>query len=208
MDVRTPAPGVSCSESQNLLVDTRFQNLGQGSWAYVQHSGPQSFSFTSEQGELELARTGDEPWMLLTQQVALPALDPDKRHTLVLSAELKGDVPTEPELHGFEHKADMYAVWCASMAEHEPNSGVWDWQRIDISVAVLSGKTRVQAGFYIKVAVPCGRAGACPSRDEQFRQQPDFAVLLPNQWQRADCPRRRFQCQRVPVQCHGLPMCG
>ena len=61
--------GVSCSESQNLLVDTRFQNLGQGSWAYVQHSGPQSFSFTSEQGELELARTGDEPWMLLTQQV-------------------------------------------------------------------------------------------------------------------------------------------
>ena len=41
------------SESQNLLVDTRFQNLGQGSWAYVQPR-PQSFSFTSEQGELEL----------------------------------------------------------------------------------------------------------------------------------------------------------
>lgn len=146
--VNSTQTGVSCSESQNLLVDTRFQNLGQGSWAYVQHSGPQSFSFTSEQGELELARTGDEPWMLLTQQVALPALDPDKRHTLVLSAELKGDVPTEPELHGFEHKAGLFMRSGApSMAEHEPNNGVWDWQRIDVSEAVLSGKTRVQAGF-------------------------------------------------------------
>jgi len=140
--------GDSCSESQNLLADTEFQGLDQGTWSYVQHSGPQSFRVAGERGDLELARIGDEPWMLLTQQVTLPELDPDQRYTLEMSAELKGNVQTEPELHGFEHKAGLFIrSGAASMAEHEPNSGVWDWQRVDMSVAPLPGSKSVQAGF-------------------------------------------------------------
>lgn len=138
----------SCSESQNLFADTEFQGLDQDTWSYVQHSGPQSFRVAGGEGELELARIGDEPWMLLTQQVALPELDPNLRYTLEMSAELKGNVQTEPELHGFEHKAGLFIrSGAASMAEHEPNSGVWDWQRVDVSVAPLPGSKSVQAGF-------------------------------------------------------------
>ena len=138
----------SCSESQNLFADTEFQGLDQDTWSYVQHSGPQSFRVAGGEGELELARIGDEPWMLLTQQVALPELDPNLRYTLEMSAELKGNVQTEPELHGFEHKAGLFIrSGAASMAEHEPNSGVWDWQRVDMSVAPLPGSKSVQAGF-------------------------------------------------------------
>ena len=138
----------SCSESQNLFADTEFQGLDQDTWSYVQHSGPQSFRVAGGEGELELARIGDEPWMLLTQQVALPELDPNLRYTLEMSAELKGNVQTEPELHGFEHKAGLFIrSGAASMAEHEPNSGVWDWQRMDMSVAPLPGSKSVQAGF-------------------------------------------------------------
>ena len=138
----------SCSESQNLFADTEFQGLDQDTWSYVQHSGPQSFRVAGGEGELELARIGDEPWMLLTQQVALPELDPNLRYTLEMSAELKGNVQTEPELHGFEHKAGLFIrSGAASMAEHEPNSGVWDWQRVEMSVAPLPGSKSVQAGF-------------------------------------------------------------
>ena len=146
--VSSARTGDSCSESQNLLADIEFQGLDQGTWSYIQHSGPQSFRVAGEQGELELARIGDEPWMLLTQRVTLAELDPDQRYTLEMSAELKGDVQTEPELHGFEHKAGLFIrSGAANMAEHEPNSGVWDWQRVDMSVALLPGSKSVQAGF-------------------------------------------------------------
>ena len=139
-----------CTESDNLLVDTGFTLTREADqrWQLSQHTGPRSFQLTPADGALRIERIGDEPWMLLTQQVTLPELDPDQRYTLEMSAELKGNVQTEPELHGFEHKAGLFIrSGAASMAEHEPNSGVWDWQRVDMSVAPLPGSKSVQAGF-------------------------------------------------------------
>ena len=141
-----------CVVSQNLLADLSFVELNESVWAYTQHSGDRSFSVTSAQGELAITRTGVEPWMLLKQQVALPETNPDLSAKWLFSAELKGQVETEPVLHGFEHVAGLFLQPAASpmsakMAEHEPNQGVWDWQRIEVSAAVLPGSKFVQAGF-------------------------------------------------------------
>ena len=146
------ATETDCVVSQNLLADLRFVDLSESVWAYSQHSGDRSFSVTSAQGELVITRTGVEPWMLLKQQVALPETNPDLIGTWVFSAELKGQVETEPVLHGFEHVAGLFlqpatSPMSAKMAEHEPNQGVWDWQRFEVSTAVLPGSKFVQAGF-------------------------------------------------------------
>ena len=90
--------------------------------------------------------------MLLKQQVALPETNSDLTGTWVFSAELKGQVETEPVLHGFEHVAGLFlqpatSPMSAKMAAHEPNQGVWDWQRIEVTAPVLPGSKVVQAGF-------------------------------------------------------------
>lgn len=146
------ATETDCVVSQNLLADLRFVELNESVWAYTQHSGDRSFSVTSAQGELAITRTGVEPWMLLKQQVALPETNPGLIGTWVFSAELKGQVETEPVLHGFEHVAGLFlqpatSPMSAKMAAHEPNQGVWDWQRIEVTAPVLPGSKFVQAGF-------------------------------------------------------------
>ena len=83
--------------------------------------------------------------MLLTQQVVLPALDPDKRHTLVWRR--VGDVPTERVR--FEHKAGLFVDGAPSMAEHEPNSGV-GIGRESISQWLSCLANARLAGFYIR----------------------------------------------------------
>ena len=146
------ATKADCIVSQNLLVDLRFVELHGGVWAYTQHSGDRSFSVTSLQGELTITRTGVEPWMLLKQKVAVPDSNPDLIGTWVFSAELKGQVETEPVLHGFEHVAGLVLQpaanpMSAKIAEHDPNRGVWDWQRIEVTAPVLPGSKVVQAGL-------------------------------------------------------------
>ena len=146
------ATKADCMVSQNLLVDLRFVELNESVWAYTQHSGDRSFSVSSEQGDLAITRTGVEPWMLLKQKVAVPESNPDLIGTWVFSAELKGQVETEPVLHAFEHVAGLFLQPAASpmsakMADHAPNQGVWDWQRIEVTAPVLPGSKVVQAGF-------------------------------------------------------------
>ena len=141
-----------CAVSENLLVNTEFSDMSQGVWAYSQHAGDRSFSVTSAQGELAITRTGVEPWMLLKQKVAVPEINPGLSARWLFSAELKGQVETEPVLHGFEHVAGLFLQPAASpmsakMAEHAPNQGVWDWQRVEVMATVLPGSKVVQAGF-------------------------------------------------------------
>lgn len=146
------AAGADCVVSDNLLADLAFEEIDKGGWAYSQHSGDRSFRVSSEQGELAITRTGVEPWMLLKQKVALPQTNPELIGTWVFSAELKGQVETDPVLHGFEHVAGLLlqpatSPMSAKVAEHEPNQGAWDWQRIEVTAPVLPGHKVVQAGF-------------------------------------------------------------
>lgn len=141
-----------CVVSQNLLADAGFSDISGGVWAYTQHAGDRSFSVMSEQGQLTIIRTGVEPWMLLKQKIARPAINPDLIGKWIFSAELKGQVETEPVLHGFEHVAGLFlqpamSPMSAKVAEHDPNQGVWDWQRVEVSAPVLSSSGVVQAGF-------------------------------------------------------------
>jgi len=147
-----PVTGDGCAVTENLLVNTEFSDMSEGVWAYSQHAGDRSFSVTSAQGELAITRTGVEPWMLLKQKVAVPEITPDLSAKWIFSAELKGQVETEPVLHGFEHVAGLFLQPAASpmsakMAEHAPNQGVWDWQRVEVMAPVLPSSKFVQAGF-------------------------------------------------------------
>lgn len=96
-----------CEESDNLLLDPAFLMSGDMSriWRYSQHTGEKSFSYSSDEGILQLERISEQPWMILKQRISNPRLSGAR---VRFSAKLKGDLPTEPPIHGFEHKAGLY----------------------------------------------------------------------------------------------------
>jgi hypothetical protein len=70
--------------------------------------------------------------------------------TIRYSAELKGDLPVEPRLHGFDHVGGLYLKigrGAAQLAEHQPNHDQWDWQTFSYEVAIPEGETSLRAGF-------------------------------------------------------------
>ena len=139
----------SCRSSDNLLVDPLFTNdpaLGRG-WRMAQHTGDLSFDVSADEGTLKIERIGEEPWMLYRQTVQTAALS---GATLRYSAEIKGDAPGEPMLHGFDHFAGLYIKAGrkrARLADHQPNVGQWDWQTVAIEEQIPSGVTSIRVGF-------------------------------------------------------------
>ena len=140
----------ACGEVENWLSDTAFTELeaNDSPWFYNQHAGERSFSFTSEAGTLTLQRISDEPWMILRQTVASGKF---AGATVRFSAKLKGDIATQPRLHGFEHKAGLYFNIGQRrdpvMADHVPNSGEWEWQTVSVSRVIPEGESEIQVGF-------------------------------------------------------------
>ena len=140
----------ACGESANWLSDSTFTELeaNDSPWFYNQHAGERSFLLTSEAGTLTLQRISHEPWMILRQTVAS---DQFAGATVRFTAQLKGDVPTQPRLHGFEHKAGLYFNIGLRrdpvMADHVPNSGEWEWQTVSVSRVIPEGESEIQVGF-------------------------------------------------------------
>ena len=140
----------ACGESANWLSDTTFTELevADSLWFYNQHAGERSFLLTSEAGTLTLQRISDEPWMILRQTVAS---DQFAGATVRFTAQLKGDIATQPRLHGFEHKAGLYFNVGQRrdpiMADHAPNSGEWEWQTVSVSRVIPEGESEIQVGF-------------------------------------------------------------
>lgn len=138
-----------CTVSDNLMEDLQFTQLGGMQWQYVQHAGERSFTAIAEDGVLEISRTGPEPWMILRQRIEHGVL---KGGRLIFSADVKGSIGTEPQLHGFPHVAGL---WLQSgdravdsvVAEHLPNQGYWDWQRIEIQTPTSTRHSFSFAGF-------------------------------------------------------------
>ena len=138
-----------CDVSENLLVDARFTMEGEyrRAWRMAQHTGEPSFSMESIDGVLEIRRIATEPWMLLRQTVDDARLS---GATIRYTAELKGELPSEPTLHGFDHIGGLYLKVGrdpARLAEHEPNAGQWDWQTLSYEQQVPEGVTSLRAGF-------------------------------------------------------------
>lgn len=138
-----------CDVSENLLIDARFTMEGEyrRAWRMAQHTGELSFSMESTDGVLEIRRIATQPWMLLRQTVDDANLS---GATIRYTAELKGDLPSEPTLHGFDHIGGLYLKVGrdpARLAEHEPNADQWDWQTFSYEQLVPEGVTSLRAGF-------------------------------------------------------------
>lgn len=138
-----------CTASENLLVDTGFTREGDyaRAWRMAQHTGELSFSTEANEGVLEMRRIATQPWMLMRQTVKDSRLS---GATIVFTAELKGDLPSEPKLHGFDHIGGLYlrvGREKARLAEHEPNAEQWDWQTFSYEQKIPEGITSLKAGF-------------------------------------------------------------
>ena len=141
--------GGACDTSENLLIDTSFTRTGEFArvWRLAQHTGEPSFSTEVADGVLEIRRIATQPWMLFRQTVADLRLS---GATIRYSAELKGDLPDEPRLHGFDHVGGLYLKvgrGAALLAEHQPNHDQWDWQTFSYEVEIPEGETSLRAGF-------------------------------------------------------------
>ena len=139
----------SCKTSENMLVDTSFIRRGEyaRAWRIAQHTGERSFSTEVTDGVLEIRRIDEEPWMLFRQTVTDPRLS---GATIRFSAELKGELPDEPKLHGFDHVGGLYLKvgrGKVRLAEHDPNHDQWDWQEFSYEEVIPPGVTSVRAGF-------------------------------------------------------------
>ena len=148
-DITGARDASACKTSENLLLDTAFTRVGDlaRAWRMVQHTGELSFTTEATEGVLEIRRIDNEPWMLFRQTVTDPRL---AGATIRYSAELKGDLPAEPRLHGFDHVGGLYIKvgrGAARLAEHEPNEGQWDWQEFTYEVTIPEGETSLRVGF-------------------------------------------------------------
>ena len=138
-----------CADFDELLLDPQFETLGQpgSAWRYRQHAGEQSFTATSENGQLDFARISDEPWAVVQQKIMDPRLS---GRVVLYSAELTGDV-SEEVTHAFGAKSGLFLQLGprpdANMADHEPNIGQWDWQRITVEAEVPEIFDYIELGF-------------------------------------------------------------
>ena len=138
-----------CEATENLLADTSFKQQGDfgTTWRMVQHIGEPSFAIEAVSGELQIRRIGTQPWMLFHQTVKDPRLS---GATIRYAAELKGDLPVDPPLHGFDHIGGLFLKLGkerGTLAEHDPNAGQWDWRSFSIEKRIPEGVTSVQAGL-------------------------------------------------------------
>jgi hypothetical protein len=138
-----------CAKFTALLTDYKFETLGRrGSvWRYTQHTGVRSFATSVEDGRFDFSRIGNEPWGIVRQKITDPLLS---GRTVRYSADLKGDV-SDLVTHGFGAKSGLYLRYgqgrATILAEHEPNVGQWDWQRVELEVRVPEGFDYVEVGF-------------------------------------------------------------
>ena len=138
-----------CETFASLLIDPEFQTWRDtdSAWRYVQHTGAQSFDVALDGSELAVTRIGTEPWAIYTQKVTDSRLS---GRVVRYSAEVKGDVAFETT-HGFPSKAGLFLRIGprpdAVMADHEPNVGQWDWQRITVERAVPELFDYIEVGF-------------------------------------------------------------
>ena len=138
-----------CTVSENLIEDPQFTALGGTQWQYVQHAGERSFLTNVKDGVLEIKRSGPEPWMILRQSIEHGVV---KEGRLKFSADVKGSIGTQPQLHGFPHVAGLWLqagdmAPDSIVAEHKPNEGYWDWQRVSIEIPTSPRHGFSYAGF-------------------------------------------------------------
>ena len=138
-----------CEIVQADISDPAFLELEGAYWQYTQHAGERSYSVDSREGVLRFTRIGTQPWAIFTQQVAVPI---ETGMTLLFSAELKGEITAEGAFSGIDPIAGLFlqpsiAASSASLAEHTPNSGSWDWQSVSVESEAFLDAPNITVGF-------------------------------------------------------------
>ena len=142
-------PAEECEGIGSLLIDPHFETAGKAGsvWRYQQHAGEISFSIVVKDGQLSFARTREEPWGVIRQTITDPRLS---GRVVRYSADLKGDVSGEVT-HGFGAKSGLFLRLGprpdANMADHEPNVGQWNWQRVTVEARLPEFFDYVEVGF-------------------------------------------------------------
>lgn len=149
---RTPQ---GCPGEANLLRDPTFATLSsteqRPSWSLRQHSRGQDFTATASGGTLTFSQVGHEPWAIVTQRhngpfmagsewqfdatVSMATFEPEHKHELGYYAGLY--------LLGRKGRQPVLQV----MAEHQPNLGQHDTQKIVMRTTLETNLDSLDSGF-------------------------------------------------------------
>lgn len=140
---------------KNLLNDPSFSTVTaprpQRRWFASEHAAGQSFEYEVNQGELEIRKTGIEPWFIMAQTVARKDIP---GNFAVFSAEIKLTMEPPAIEHSFEMGGGLTVTAMAngkpivrSVLEHEPRIGNTDWQRVAVKVELPKSVQSVRVGF-------------------------------------------------------------
>ena len=138
-----------CEGFEALLIDPAFDTVSQqgSAWRLRQHAGDTSFAVTAADGQLNFERIGKEPWATYTQKITDARL---RGRVVRYSADLQGDISDEVT-HAFGAKSGLFLRVGprpdANMADHEPNVGQWDRQRVALEATVPEAFDYVEVGF-------------------------------------------------------------
>ena len=146
--------GSECQRSENLLKQADFSQVAgeRYAWRSMQHSSQPSFVLAIEEDVLTITQAGSEPWFVFKQAVDTAQVA-GKR--VMLSADMRGDIKTEPRTHGFEYKAGLYYRVVTSdrssqsfSGDQQPNIGEWDWRSFEVEVQVPQNLRSLEIGFF------------------------------------------------------------
>ena len=155
-----PAHGQQCRPPLNLLEETDFVGAGgAGLWMARQHARSGSYALAVDDGVLSITKVGKEPWYTLTQTVAKGGLS---GRTVRYEADLKLNITDPTPAHGFPYEAGLFfgarnrqkRYLIRSVAEHEPDSGDADWQRIVLEFEIPAKVSELEAGFFHQAGGP------------------------------------------------------
>ncbi|MEP5569398.1 MAG: hypothetical protein ABJN62_16270 [Halioglobus sp.] len=150
------APQEQCEgKGKNLLKDPSFSTVSaprpQRRWFASEHAAGQSFEYEVKQGELEIRKTGTEPWFIMSQSI--PRKDIPAKFA-VFSAEIKLAMQPAAVKHNFKMGGGLTVTVKAngkplvrSILEHEPHIGNTDWQRVAVKVELPKKADSVRVAF-------------------------------------------------------------
>ncbi|QFU74307.1 hypothetical protein EY643_00835 [Halioglobus maricola] len=165
-------PSASCDyASGNLLEDTGFRTLAaprrERKWSASGHANSEAFSYSANDGTLEITQVGSEPWFLLSQSPDMAAL---AGKTIEYTAELKLDLTESTHPHKFKLGGGLALLGkkynknvLRAHFPHEPHMGTHDWFTARV-VAEIPPRTD-----FLRVSIMHQAGGSLQARNPSLR---------------------------------------